>query len=182
MRRFDASQARRWPLRAIIRLTLSFCFAAPAFAAAAIAKMPKSLRQIYRDGSYTELQCDRAGDGFACEFRLAEGRKRQTYSFRLALQRMVYLSSYAFWDYGKAGFTLAMDVSCDERELALLPKGAELDASCRLWFSPQDAQLLPQRVDVTAYFDGRDLKQTLDLGVQGEKGPLPERLVIPSWP
>lgn len=178
--RLDVGQITRWSLRAIACVALSLSLVAPAFAAAAIAKIPKSVRHTYRDGTYTELRCDRAGEGFDCEFMVGKGRKHEAYSFRLAQGRMVFLSgNYSFWDHDKGRFTFAMDVSCQERELALLPKEAELYANCRMWFEPQDSELLPQRVEVTAYFGERDYKATLDLRAQGEKWPHPQLRLTP---
>ncbi|NUO77917.1 MAG: hypothetical protein HOQ32_18135 [Lysobacter sp.] len=159
---------------------MSFGLAAPAFAAAAIAKVPQSLRQTYHDGSSTELQCDRADDIYVCRFKIDDGRTLGTYSFHVALRRMVFLAgSYAFWDHGDGDYTLALDVNCDERELALIPDELEFSATCRVRFKPQDAELVPQDVDIVAYNNEKDFRATLDLRAQGEKWVPPPSLLSP---
>ena len=47
-----------------------------------------------------------------------------------------------------------------------------------MWFRPQDSELLPQYLDVSAYFKDKHYTATRDLRKQGDKRELP-RLSIP---
>ena len=120
--------------------------------AANIAQIPVGLRQSYGDGTTIELACASGTPQLSsCTFRISGPSGTDTYALVTGGHRLdFYLSQYWYWPASSDHFSLAVPITCPAKELEHLPAQQRDNAECRLFLSPLDGQLLPDRVEVSA--------------------------------
>ena len=129
--------------RSIAILAL-FIGTANVYASANLAKIPVAIRQIYNDGTSTELNCKNHN---SCTFTLHEKHAQ-----RLSLEPKYFgysildaISNYSYWSNSGHDLVLAFDVSCQKADLELVD---DPDPECRMFLKRKGNGFIAERIDV----------------------------------
>ena len=134
-------------------------------ASASLVEFPKSIRQTYSDGTFTEVECTyppAAPHSAQCEFRVGREDHVQSYSFRLAdygYGAANVLSDYSYWNYWsydkQQPFVVAFKVDCGSEDIKLIPGATQDNLVCRIFLRPNGDGLVAQRVEISTLVGGR---------------------------
>jgi len=148
------------------------------FAFANIAAFPKSLKQTYEDGGYTEMQCERLRESEeskeSCVFTIATKKHpKKSYSFSVSDYGYSHSSALHAYSYWPSGDGVAFDVPCQDKDYEELSEykdkklsDADLsNVSCFLFLYPDGNKLRPDRVEISFYnsASGRDYHESREL-------------------
>ena len=131
---------------------IGFVLPATLFASANVAQAPQAIRQIYADGSATELACDLEALPTSCTFKVFVGPETHQFQVDPALRAFqVHVGEYWFWP-GRSPheFTIAIPVVCSEQDSVLLKRSHREYAECRVFLEPQQDKLRLLRVQVSS--------------------------------
>ena len=121
-----------------------------AHGASLIAMQPKSVRQVFSVGHYSQVQC-----GEVCIFEV--GYKEQTTVFKFdydLLGNYVDIKTFNYFEEspGKT-VSVSFEIQCKDEYLNKLPSYDENDIHCLIFFEPNYNTLLPTRIEVLGIND-----------------------------
>ncbi len=141
---------------------LMSCFApCVAFPYANLAASPTTIRQTYRDGAYTEVECPPPKgeiNNTVCEFRV--GKKKKVRSYKLKLSDYGYNPYYAaerhyyFPNADSNSFDVSFEVPCNEADSKLLPGANQDYLECLIFLFDDATELKASRVQIIGAVDG----------------------------
>ena len=130
-------------------LGLSVLLGSEGYAAANIAKIPIGMRQLYEDGTATELVCGAMSEKLnECVFRVIE--KGNVISFTIVgnERRESQVPDYSYWAASRTDFTIAVNIKCPSKELSKLQIEDRGEAECRLFLMASDGKLVQRNIEL----------------------------------
>ncbi len=128
---------------------LLFVLGAEGYAAANIAKIPVGIRQLYDDGTATELVCTaRSVKLNECVFRIMNSREEVSLSIQGNYMRSSPFPDYSYWSTSRTELTIAVDIQCPVQELRRLKTEDREEAECRVFLMASDGELVQRNIEV----------------------------------
>ena len=130
-------------------LGLSVLLGSEGYAAANIAKIPIGMRQLYEDGTATELACTAMTEELSeCVFRVIGKGEEKSFSIVGNERRESQVPDYSYWSASRTDFTVAVDIKCPTKELGKLQVEDRGEAECRLFLMASDGKLVQRNVEL----------------------------------
>jgi hypothetical protein len=136
---------------ALVVLSL-LIYSLPAWASPDFARVPKTVRQAYADGSYVEVVVNSSALQDEVEIEVCAGGA--AHSTRLSIRRERLLAahgvpSFWFWTgYGDSIGRIALEVSCLSTDLAQVEAPDDADADCRLLVELTKHRAFPSIIEI----------------------------------